>query len=135
MKRLFTALSVFVFCTTVLAARPASAQVSAADAAPYLGSWTLHMVGQMLGQFEAGLKISTEGGKVVGEVVSGPLGTPKSTDAVKNDKGLTLKLIFDFMGMPVAGSVILEPDGAKYRATIDIMDGFFQIPGEATKDN
>jgi hypothetical protein len=75
MKRLLATLCVFAACAIVLAPGPASAQVSAADAASYIDNWTLHMVGQMLGQFDAGVTISNEGGKLVAELVSGPLGT------------------------------------------------------------
>lgn len=50
------------------------------------------------------------------------------------DEGLTPQFTFDSpMGGAVDDALILEPDGAKYKATISIMDGGFLIPGEATK--
>jgi hypothetical protein len=132
MKRLFNVLPVFVLCALVLAPIPASAQVSAADAAPYVGSWKLKFEGPM-GPLEVTLKVTSEGDKVVGEMMGDMLGNAKSTSASKGPNGLTLKFDLDIMGMMLPGAITLTPDGAKVKASFDLMDGAFTMPGDGAK--
>ena len=132
MKRPFKVLPVFALCALILAPLPAFAQVSAADAAPYIGNWKLKFDGPM-GPIEVALKVSADGGNVVGEMTSAEIGSSKAKEVVKGANGLTFKFDLDIMGMQLPGSVILTPDGAKYKATFEVMDGAFSIPGEAAK--
>jgi hypothetical protein len=132
MKRLFNALPVFVLCAVVMAPIATSAQVSAADAAPYVGSWKLNFEGPM-GPLEVTLKVTSEGDKVVGEMMGDMLGNAKSTSAAKGPNGLTLKFDLDIMGMQLPGAITLTPDGAKVKATFDLMDGAFSMPGTGAK--
>jgi hypothetical protein len=132
MKRLFNVLPVFALCALVLAPIPASAQVSAADAAPYVGSWKLKFEGPM-GPLEVTLKVTSEGDKVVGEMMGDMLGNAKSTSASKGPNGLTLKFDLDIMGMMLPGAITLTPDGAKVKASFDLMDGAFTMPGDGVK--
>jgi hypothetical protein len=132
MKRLFNVLPVFALCALVLAPVPASAQVSAADAAPYVGSWKLKFEGPM-GPLEVTLKVTSEGDKVVGEMMGDMLGNAKSTSASKGPNGLTLKFDLDIMGMMLPGAITLTPDGAKVKASFDLMDGAFTMPGDGAK--
>jgi hypothetical protein len=132
MKRLFNVLPVFALCALVLAPIPASAQVSAADAAPYVGSWKLKFEGPM-GPLEVTLKVTSEGDKVVGEMMGDMLGNAKSTSASKGPNGLTLKFDLDIMGMMLPGAITLTPDGAKVKASFDLMDGAFTMPGDGAK--
>lgn len=132
MKRLLNALPVFALCAIVLAPISAFAQVSAADAAPFVGTWKLKFEGPM-GPLELTLKVTSEGDKVVGEMVADMLGNAKSTSASKGPNGLTLKFDLDIMGMQLPGALTISPEGGKVKATFDLMDGAFSMPGEGTK--
>ena len=133
MTRLLRVLPVFALCAVVLAPIPAFAQVSPADAAPYLGSWKLKFEGPM-GPIEILLKVADTGGKVTGEMASGEVGKSTASEITKNDKGLTLSFTLDIMGMELPGAITLAPEGAKAKAKFDIMNGAFTIDGEGLKE-
>lgn len=131
MTRLLKALPVFALCALILAPRPAVAQASATDAAPFVGNWTLKFDGPM-GPIETKMKVTSDGGKVTGEL-SGDLGTAKSTESSKGAKGLTLQFTLELAGMTLPGSITLVPDGGKFKATFDVMNGAFTVDGDAIK--
>jgi hypothetical protein len=132
MTRLLKVLPLCVLCGVVLAPRPSFAQVSAADAAPFVGNWTLKFEGPM-GPLEIKMKVMVDGGKVVGELTSDLLGTSKSTDATHGANGLTLKFTLDVQGMTLPSALTITPNGAAFKANFDIADGQFSLPGEAIK--
>src|SRR6187397_1038202 len=88
----------------------AGVQVTAADAAPFIGEWTLDLQGP--------------NGPAVFDLVI-------KTDT---DKGLVLKFSFDYQGNQVAAVVTMTPaaDG-KIGAQIDFADGAYVVTGSAVK--
>ncbi len=117
-----------------LQAPSARAQAAATGGDPYVGNWTLHMVGQMQGRFDVDLKVTNEGGKLVGELLSGALGTSRSTGSTLNNRALTMQFSFETPNFgTMNGTLLLEPDGAKYKATATFTAVGFEIPGEAVK--
>ena len=69
--------------------RAAAAQATAADAAPFVGEWTLNLEGPN-GPAVFDLVIKTEADKVVGEIKNEQMAPTPITDITKSDKGLVL---------------------------------------------
>ena len=122
-----------VLVATLLAPASALAQVTAADAASFLGDWTLEMQGPNgPGTFNLSLKVEDD--KVVGEIGSDALPTQKLTSISKTDKGLVLNYTFPWEGNPIDAVVSLTPgtDG-KVAAQMDFAGGAYTMTGTATK--
>jgi hypothetical protein len=112
---------------------PASAQVTAADAAPFIGSWTLTMQGPNgPGAFD--LTVKVDKGKVVGEITTAQMPANAINDVTKADKTLVLRYTFDYQGNNVDAVVSLTPaaDG-KVSAQIDFAGGAYVMTGSAAK--
>ncbi|MEP6915879.1 MAG: hypothetical protein ABJC89_09535 [Acidobacteriota bacterium] len=113
----------------------AAAQVSAADAAPFLGEWTLAMQGPN-GPASFTLSVSAEKEKVTAEIASdATVKQPISTISVV-DKRLVLGYSFLYEGNPVDAVVSLTPDkdGKTTAAQIDFAGGAYVMTGAATKN-
>jgi hypothetical protein len=112
-----------------------STPATPADAAPFLGDWTLTLQGPNgPGAFD--LTVKTEEQKVVGEI-SVPTGEmPKNfiPDVAMNDKTMELRYSFDYQGNNVPAVVSLTPaaDG-KINAQIDFAGGAYLMTGTAAK--
>jgi hypothetical protein len=118
---------------TLLAPASALGQVTSADAASFLGDWTLEMQGPNgPGTFNLSLKVEDD--KVVGEIGSDALPTQKLTSISKTDKGLVLNYTFPWEGNPIDAVVSLTPgtDG-KVAAQMDFAGGAYTMTGTATK--
>ena len=107
--------------------------MTAADAAPFMGEWTLNLEGPN-GPAVFDLVIKTDADKVVGEIKSEQMAPTTITDIAKSDKGLVLKFSFDYQGNQVAAVVTMTPapDG-KTGAQIDFADGAYVLTGIAVK--
>jgi hypothetical protein len=117
----------------VLAAAQSPA-LSAADAAPFLGTWTISLDSPQ-GAFEQTLVLKEANGKVVGEVTSpiAPSATPMD-EIAKSGNDLVLKFQGDFQGQAFAAAMTLTPDGAdKANVTFDVMNGQFVMQGTGVK--
>jgi hypothetical protein len=122
----------------VAAARPAgaaqaSAQVSATDAAPFMGDWTLTLQGPNgPGTFDLSVKVEKE--KVVGEIAVPGMPTQQITDVVKKEQTLLLRYQFNYEGNPVDAAVSLTPgEEGKVAAQIDFAGGAYVMTGSAAK--
>jgi len=116
------------------AAAPAAAvQITAADAAPYLGDWTLALTGPN-GPGTFNLSVKVEADKVVGEISSEATELQKITSIAKTAKGMALSYSFPYEAMTVDAVVSLTPgtDG-KMAAQIDFAGGAYTMTGTATK--
>jgi hypothetical protein len=113
-------------------AQPA-AQVSAADAAPFLGEWALALEGPN-GPANMTLSVTAEKEKVSAELGSEVMGKqPISTIALVG-KGLVLNYSFNYEGNAVDAVVSLTPDKeGKTAAQIDFAGGAYVLAGTATK--
>ena len=107
-------------------------QITAADAAPFLGDWTLTMEGQN-GPAVFALKVKVEGDKVSGEMSSEQMAPTPISDIQKSDKSIVLSYTFDYQGMPVGAVVTLTPAGEKTTAVIDFAGGAYVMNGTAAK--
>ena len=111
----------------------APAQATAADAAPFLGDWTLDMQGPNgPGTFNLSLKVESD--KVVGEVSNDATPTQKIASVSKTAKGLALSYTFPYEAMTIDATISLTPgtDG-KMAAQIDFAGGAYTMTGTATK--
>jgi len=109
------------------------AQVTAADAAPFLGDWTLNLQGPNgPGAFDLSVKVDKD--KVVGEIANANMATQAITDIVKVDKSLILRYTFSYEGNPVDAAVSLSPgEEGKLVAQIDFAGGAYVMSGTGVK--
>jgi len=114
------------------AAVQAAAQATAADAAPFLGEWTLNLEGPN-GPAVFDLNVKVDADKVVADIANEQMAPTKITDITKTDKGLVLKYTFDYQGNQVNAVVTLTPGADKTAATIDFADGAYVVNGAAVK--
>jgi hypothetical protein len=134
-----TALSAGLLTSSGVAAAPAvragqsATQVSAADAAPFIGDWTLDLQGQNgPGTFELSVKAEKE--KVVGEITGGTIPTQPIAEVTKADKSLVLRYTFTYDGNPVDAAVRLTPaPEGKMNAEIDFAGGAYVMTGTAAR--
>jgi len=116
------------------AAAQAAAQVTAADAAPFIGDWTLALQGPNgPASFDLTVKVDKE--KVVAEIKNEQMPLQAITDITKGNKSLFLSYSFDYQGNPVSAVVSLTPaaEGGKTAAQIDFAGGAYVMTGTATK--
>jgi hypothetical protein len=128
-----TALASTALVATLFAPATARAQATAADAAPFLGDWTLALQGPN-GPATFNLSVRVENDKVVGEIGSDAVPVQKITSISKTDKSLVLNYSFPWEGNAIDAVVSLMPgtDG-KTTAQIDFAGGAYTMTGTATK--
>lgn len=117
------------------AAPAAAAQTGAitpADAAAFMGDWTLNMDSPM-GPAAIALSIKTEAAKVVGEISSDMMPKTAIGSIEKSGANLILRYDFSYEGNPVPVVVTLAPAADKVGATLDFGGGAFQMTGSAVK--
>lgn len=119
--------------TEISASEQTNSQLSATDAAPFMGEWTLALEGPN-GPGTFGLSVKLEKEKVVAELVSEAMGTQGITSIAKADKALLLSYSFMYEGNAVDAVIRLTPasDG-KMTAQIDFAGGAYIMSGTATK--
>lgn len=134
-----TALAAGSFTPSAATALPAPAhemqttQVTAADAAPFLGDWVLSLQGQN-GPATLDLAVKVEKDKVVGEIKGGELPAQPIVDITRAEKTLVLRYTFDYQGTPVPAVVSLTPgEDGKGAAEIDFAGGAYVMSGTAAK--
>ena len=134
-----TALIAGLLTSSGVAAAPAAsaaqsaAQATAADAAPFIGEWTLDLQGPN-GPAAFDLTVKVEKEKVVGEITGGTLATQPITDVTKADQSLVLSYSFNYEGNAVDAVVRLTPaPEGKTNASIDFAGGAYVMTGTATK--
>ena len=108
-------------------------QVTPADAAPFLGEWTLALQGPNgPGTFNLTLKVENE--KVLGEIANEMVPAQAITTISKADRSLRLTYSFPWEGNPIDAMVTLTPaEEGKTSAQIDFAGGAYTMNGTATK--
>jgi hypothetical protein len=114
-------------------AAQSAAQVTAADAAPFIGDWMLDLQGPNgPGAFDLTVKVEKE--KVVGEIASATTPSQPITDVTKTGQSLVLNYSFNYEGNAVDAVVRLTPaPEGKVNAQIDFAGGAYIMSGVATK--
>jgi hypothetical protein len=130
---LLAALLLPALAASAAATEQTSSQVSATDAAPFVGDWTLAMQGPN-GPATMGLAVKAEQEKVSAELVSDALGAQAITSIAKAEKALVLNYSFTYDGNNVDAVIRLTPDAdGKVAAQIDFAGGAYVMTGTATK--
>lgn len=114
------------------AAQPAGS-FTAADAAPFIGEWTLDLQGPNgPGVFTLIVKVEKE--KVLGEITGATTEPQAITDITRTGESLVLRYTFNYEGNAVDAAVRLTPaPEVKMNAQIDFADGAYVMTGTATK--
>ena len=108
-------------------------EVTAAEAAPFLGEWTLALEGPN-GPGTFGLVLRNEKEKVIGEISSEAIGTQPLKELSLVKKSLVSSYSFTWEGTPVDAVVSLTPGGdGKMAAQIDFAGGAYVMNGSAAK--
>jgi hypothetical protein len=110
-----------------------AAQVTPADAAPFIGDWTLEMQGGN-GPATFLMSVKVEKEKVVGEISSEQMPKQPISDISLSGKTLVLSYSFTWEGNPVGAVVSLIPAAeGKTTAQIDFAGGAYVMAGTASK--
>jgi len=120
--------------TLVMTPIAAMAQLAPADAANFIGNWTVSLDTPQ-GSFDQSVVIKDEGGKVVAEMSSQMQpDVQKVTDVSKKGDDLVLKFSGNFQGNPFDATITMSPDGAdKCKLVFDINGGQFSMNGAGTR--
>ena len=118
----------------VMAPLSAFAQLAPADAANFMGNWTVTLDTPQ-GSFDQTVIIKEEGGKVIAEMSSQMQpDVQKVTDVSKKGDDLILKFAGNFQGNPFDAQITMSPDGAdKCKLLFDINGGQFSMNGAGTR--
>jgi len=111
----------------------AAKQVTAAEAAPFLGEWTLALQGPN-GPGNFAVSIAAANDKVTADIASDALAKQPINTISLVDKSLVLSYSFTWEGNGVDAAVSLTPDkDGKMAAQIDFAGGAYVMTGTATK--
>ena len=135
MRRSMRAVIVLALCAltgSALRAQAPPAPLSTADAARFMGAWTLTLDSPQ-GPFAMVMTLSDVEGKVACELTSDLMPAQKVTDISKAGNDLVLKYQGDFQGQAFAAKITLTPVDDKLGVNFDVMDGQFMMSGVGTK--
>jgi len=122
-------------CTALAAAlaSPVSAQVSTADARPFLGNWVMSINSDM-GQMNLQLNIRDNSGQVGAQFGSPELGALQEVpDISKSGEQLLLALLIDAQGQSIDVSLAITPDGDGLNVDLTAAGGAFMTSARATR--
>jgi len=125
---------VMVLAALVLPRVAAAQTLAVADAAAFMGGWTLGLDTPQ-GAMSMELIIKDAAGKVAATISAEPMmpGVTAITDVTKEGSNLVLKYMLDFQGMSIPTVITLIPEGDKWKANFDFAAGQFQVDGTAVK--
>ena len=111
----------------------AAGEITAAQAAPFIGEWTLALQGpDGPGTFDLSVKVEKD--KLAGEISSDQLPKQAIREISMADKSMALAYSFTWEGNPVEAVVSLTPaPEAKTTAQIDFAGGAYIMTGTATR--
>lgn len=110
-----------------------ASQATAAQAAPFVGDWTLSLQGPD-GPATFAVSVKSEKEKVTGEIASEKMPKQEITDVSVEEKSLILRYSFNYEGNPVPTMVALTPaEEGKMSARIDFAEGAYIMTGTAAK--
>jgi hypothetical protein len=112
----------------------AQAALDAAQAAPFLGSWSTTLDSPE-GAIPTTVSVADAGGKVALEVEFQGLGPAvPATDVARDGDLLVARFSLNYQGMDLPTVLKLSPDGANLKADWDFADGGFVVVTTATKN-
>jgi uncharacterized protein len=111
-----------------------TAAVTPAQAAPFLGEWTIATSSPM-GPATYLLSLTSAGDTVRGTVKTANQPDVTVSNIRLSRKSLVLTYSSEFSGMAIPTVLILTPDGSNLRADFSVLDGQFEMSGTGTKGN
>jgi hypothetical protein len=111
---------------------PKLVDLTAADAQPLLGDWTIAGDSPQ-GPVTFTLSLKTEADKPVGTISSDMIPATPISAMAKYGQDVLLRYSFDYQGMPVSAVLTLTPGGDTMKAVFDFADGAFTMPATATR--
>jgi hypothetical protein len=112
------------------AATEAAAQVSAAEARPFIGSWNLPVQAEQALTLQ--IDIMDHGGTVHAQVNAG--GTTNQVERItKTGENLVLRYTTSMQGQQFPVQITLRPNGETLAASLDAADGMFTANGTASR--
>jgi hypothetical protein len=114
------------------AAPAAPGAVTAADAKPFLGDWSVAGESPM-GPFIVNVSVKVADGKVVGEISSDIQAPTPVNDVTKTGNNLILRYSFSYEGNDIPAVLTLTPKEDKLDAFFSFADGAFEMGGVGTK--
>jgi hypothetical protein len=133
--RFVLALAVTAAVVLSVGLRTVSAQAAAtsADAAKFIGAWTLGLDTPQ-GAMSMNLTLKDNAGSVAGSLTSDIAPDAQAiTDITKDGDKLVLRYSMDFQGQAIPAQITLVPAGDKYTASFDFAGGQFVMDGTAVK--
>lgn len=125
--------TILLAIATLVPATLAAQAVTAADAKPFLGGWTIGIETPQ-GALSMDLTVKEQDGKVTGQLTSQLAPEPQAiTDITKSGDSLVLKYSLDFQGTPIPAKITMTPAGEKMNANMDFADGQFTVDATVTK--
>jgi hypothetical protein len=111
----------------------AVAQITPAQAAPFVGEWKLTLQGDLgPGTFDVSIKVQNQ--KVLGQISGENQALQPITEISTTEKNLVLSYSFSYEGMTVDAVVTLMPQAdGKTSAQIAFASGAYVMTGTATK--
>jgi type 1 glutamine amidotransferase len=107
--------------------------ITAAQAAPFLGEWTVSATSSAMGPQTYQVAI-TQSGETVRAVVKAPNQPETAVSSIRlSGQSLVLSYATNYPGMTIPTVLILTPNGATLRADMSVMDGQLEMSGTATK--
>jgi hypothetical protein len=114
------------------AAQAAPTIATAADAKPFLGTWTTTFdTPQGAATFD--IEVHMDTGDPGATVRNDLIGEAAVTDVTKSGSGLVLKFVVDVQGMQIPVVLTLVPDGDKLKADFSFLDGQFAVSSIASR--
>ena len=132
-RRLFLATVVLAGLAAVQIGAQQAATITPAEAAPFLGDWTLTMQGPNgPGTFNLTLKVEND--KVVGEVGNEMMPTQVVSNVAIASKSLRVSYTFPWEGNSIDALITLTPaEEGKTNAQADFAGGAYTMTGTAAK--
>ena len=113
----------------------ARAGLPAAEAAAFIGAWTLGL-DTPEGPMEMSLDLTDESGNVAASVTvpDGPIaGTTIIKDISRDADKLVLRYMINYQGMDIDAEIALVPVGEQCKAAFSFAGGQFMVDGTASK--
>jgi hypothetical protein len=110
----------------------AQAPLASADAAAFLGAWSLTLDTPQ-GSTTMDLTLKDDKGKVAGTISSDMMAEQAITDISKDGESLVLAYSLDYQGQAIPAKIKLVPEGNSWKASFDFADGQFVMDGTASK--
>ena len=114
------------------AAPAAPGAITAEQAKPFLGDWTIAAESPQ-GPLAMALNLKAADGKISGQISSDMMPQQAITDISKSGESLVLRYSLDFNGNAVPVVITLTGGGEKLSVAFDFADGAFAMNGTATK--